>query len=430
MDDKTHAECTLSDTQLFLPSFTQSDIQHGFYEDIFPISKLDDNGPIEFNIANSTDKFIDLASIYLKTKLQIKKADGSELAETEVVMPVNYVFGSMFSQVDVSLGGTIISTSNNTYAYRSYLEALLNYGSDAKLSQLQMGLYKKDGDVDNFDPTVNTTITERSTYFKTSKQVEISGRIHSDIFHQGKLLLNAIPLKITCHKNKTPFVLLSNEDNAAYKLIISEAILTIRKVHLTPHKFIEIQKRLESVPALYPINRIDVKTHSVAAGLSSLIWDNVYQGQLPNRIFVGMVDNNSFTGTYKKNPFNFKHYNVNKAGCFVNGESLPGRPLKLNFKQDHYLEGYKSLFDASGKLNRDEGIDITRLDYKSGYTLFGFDISPSTCNGGHQEPVKRGTLRLELEFQKALESTITVLLYADFDNTISIDKFRNVIKDY
>ena len=126
----------------------------------------------------------------------------------------------------------------------------------------------------------------------------------------------------------------------------------------------------------------------MAAGLTSFIWDNIYQGQLPNRIFVGMVDNDSFSGVYKKNPFNFQHYNISKIGCFVNGESLPTQPLKLNFAGNQYLEGYRSLFTATGKINRDEGIDINRTDYKAGHTLFGFDISPSMCNGGHQEPIK------------------------------------------
>ena len=424
---ETHLECTLSDADLFTPPFTQSDIQHGVYEDVFPISKLDDNGPIEFNIGNSTDKLIDLASTYLRAKIQIQNLDGSVLED--VVVPVNYIFGSMFSQVDVSLGGTNISNSNNTYAYRAYLETLLNYGADAKSSQLQMGLYKKDSIIENLNPAQNLAIAERIEHFKESRVVEVSGRIHSDIFHQERLLLNGIPLKITLHRNKAGFMLLTNVD-ALFKFLITEAVLCVRKVQLTQHKFIEIQKNLERVPALFPINRIDVRTHSVAAGLSSLIWDNIYQGQLPNRIFVGMVDNDSFTGSFKKSPFNFKHYNVNKVGCFVNGETLPGQPLNLNFDRNHYLEGYRSLFTTAGKINRDEGIDIARREYKTGYTLFGFDISPSTCNGGHQEAVKRGTLRLQLEFQKALPNTITVILYADFDNTISIDKFRNIIKDF
>lgn len=234
-ENKTHMDCTLSDADLFTPSFTQSDIQHGYYEDVFPISKLDDSGPIEFTIGNSTDKFIDLASTYLKLKVQIQRSNGHAIEDEEIVVPVNYIFGSIFSQVDVSLSGSIISTSNNTYPYRAYLETLLNYGRDAKESQMQMGLYMKDssGQIESIDPQTNIAIAERAEYFKNSKVIEICGRIHSDIFHQGRLLPNAIPLKITLHRSRPVFSLLTSVANPAYKLVISEAVLSIRNVQLT-----------------------------------------------------------------------------------------------------------------------------------------------------------------------------------------------------
>ena len=44
---KDHIECSISDTDLFTPAFVQSDIESGRYEDIYPITKLEDNGPIE-----------------------------------------------------------------------------------------------------------------------------------------------------------------------------------------------------------------------------------------------------------------------------------------------------------------------------------------------------------------------------------------------
>lgn len=114
----------------------------------------------------------------------------------------------------------------------------------------------------------------------------------------------------------------------------------------------------------------------------------------------------------------------------MNGESQPGQPLTLDFENNIFLNRYRSIFSAVGKLYRDEGIDIQRNDYKNGYTIFGFDLSSSLCNGGHQELSKRGSLRLELEFQKALENTINIIVYSEFDNLINIDKYRNVIKDY
>ena len=146
---------------------------------------------------------------------------------------------------------------------------------------------------------------------------------------------------------------------------------------------------------MYPINRVDIKTYSVAAGLTSLNWDNAFQGQIPNLIFIGMVDNVSFTGQYDKNPYNFKHCNISSIAIYVNGESA--YPIKCNFNKNYYLNGYLSLFAATGKFARDEGLDISRRDYKNGYTLFGFDISPASCNGGHQELIKRGTIHISIE---------------------------------
>jgi hypothetical protein len=37
---------------------------------------------------------------------------------------------------------------------------------------------------------------------------------------------------------------------------------------------------------------------------------NIFQGGLPNRIVIGMVDADAFNGTYTKNPFNLKNYDI------------------------------------------------------------------------------------------------------------------------
>ena len=202
-------ECTLSDSDLFTPAFAQSDIEHGYFEDIFPITKLDDSAPIEFLLENTTDKFLDLANTYLKLKLKIVKGDGSDTAETDNV--INYILSSLFSQVDINLGGRIVSMSTNTYSYRSIIETLLNFGSDAKQSQLSMAMYMKDqaGRLDDVDPARNSGLSERFEHFKGSRTVESYGRIHSDLFNQGRLILNGLPLKIVMHRYKSTFALLA-----------------------------------------------------------------------------------------------------------------------------------------------------------------------------------------------------------------------------
>ena len=173
-----------------------------------------------------------------------------------------------------------------------------------------------------------------------------------------RLILNCLPMRLVFHRSKDAFAIMASGN--AHSVKLSEAVLCARKVQLSHHKFAEIQQELEKNVVSYSINHVHVKTHSITAGLTSLSWYNLILGQLPNRIFLGMVDNDSYTGYYKKNSFNFKHFDVREVAVYVNGKTL-SQPLKLNFEDGEYLEGYPSLFKNTGKMKE--------LDYQEGSTL-------------------------------------------------------------
>ena len=90
------------------------------------------------------------------------------------------------------------------------------------------------------------------------------------------------------------------------------------------------------------------------------------RGQLTNRVFMTMVDKNAYTGSITKNPFKFKLFRVSQVAIYLN-EEMPAPPIKLNFTDNQYIDGYRSLFATAGQINMDNGLDITRADYKSGY---------------------------------------------------------------
>ena len=62
-----------------------------------PITKLEDNGPVEFIIKNSTDQFIDIVNTYLRMKVRLLKSDGTTHADTDKVSLVNYPIATLFS---------------------------------------------------------------------------------------------------------------------------------------------------------------------------------------------------------------------------------------------------------------------------------------------------------------------------------------------
>ena len=89
-----------------------------------------------------------------------------------------------------------------------------------------------------------------------------------------------------------------------------------------------------------------------------------------------------------------------------------------------------SLFSSSGKLFDDTGLDISLADFKDGYAIYCFDLTPDNNDGDHLELVKRGDVQLHVKFGTALTETVTILVISEYENTLQIDRFNTVIKDY
>ena len=136
MNVRDGCECSKAELELFSVPPMNTSMEKAGYVVSLPVSSLNDTGPIEFNINASADEYIDLGRTYLYVKLKVTKDDGENLDVTEKVAPVNLFLHSLFSQVDVKLRDTLVTPSVNTYPYKSYLETLLSYGSDAKETQL------------------------------------------------------------------------------------------------------------------------------------------------------------------------------------------------------------------------------------------------------------------------------------------------------
>ena len=87
------------------------------------------------------------------------------------------------------------------------------------------------------NPVLNTGLGTRSEWTKTSKTVELQGRIHSDLFNQEKLILNGVDLTVKLHRHKPEFCLLSADIAPAYKIIIVDAILYVKKIEVDSFSF-------------------------------------------------------------------------------------------------------------------------------------------------------------------------------------------------
>ena len=428
-------ECTKSELDLFTVPPTQTSIESGSYVEYNPISSISDGVPIEFVISGSGQDYLDLANTQLYVRAEIVQGNGAAIDNTHHVGPVNLTLHSLFSEVDLKLNDTLISSTNNTYPYRAYIETLLSYGPAAKKSQLTAALYYKDEaekmDDDNpLGATANSGLKKRYSFFNNGGVVDMVGCLHSDMFFQEKYLPSDIGLRLRLVRSKNAFCLMSDVAQATFKIKLHDVKLLVRKVKLSPSVFVAHAKALEIGNAKYPIKRVITKTFTIPRGNLDFSQENVFAGQIPTRLVIGMVDNDSYNGQYDKNPFNFKNYNLTQIKVFLDGQQQMIRPIEPNFATNQTIMAYMSLYAGTGKLQRDEGNDITREDYKNGYSLYCFDLTPDLAEDDHFNLAKEGNVRIDVKYGTALPNTINVIVYAEFENILEIDRNRNVIYDY
>jgi len=275
----------------------------------------------------------------------------------------------------------------------------------------------------------NTGLQRRRTITKESKEFDMIGRLHADLFFQERYLLNEVGLKIRLIGSKDDFCLMGVPLDATLQVL--HAALFVRKVKLSPSVFLAHVDSLQNATAKYPIKRCVCKALAIPQNYSDMSYEKLITGQLPTCVVIGLVDNAAFNGARNLNPFNFQHFNVSEIALYLDGQqSQTSRPIELNYDKGLFIHSYNSLFAGTGKLNRDEGLAIARLDYVRGYALYAYDLTADLDSEDHYNLIRHGNVRLSLQFATPLPQPVTIITYAEFDNVLEISKDRQILADF
>lgn len=429
-------ECLKSELLLFEIPPTQTTIEKSHYVQYKPISSLTDDSPIEFVIPGTGEEYIDLAHTMLSVRVSVK----TNIAEKDFATgigdkvkkagPVNNFMHSLFNQVDVSFNQKPVTPPNNAYAYRAYIESLLNYGPAAKNSHLTSVLWANDtaGRMNSCDS--NKGLEIRRKYLNDRKSVDMIGYIHCDVFNQEKLLLNGVEIRLRFVRSRDGFAIM--DPSGIVNIYIEEANLLVRRVKINPGVLLAHAKALSKTTAKYPMTRVEVKAVTLHSDIHGETLDNIILGQLPKRIIVGFVENKAFNGDRSLNPFNFENLDINYLCLYVDGVQVPSKPLQPDFKNNLYVDAYHTIFTGTNVHFLNEGNEISRNDYPNGYCLFVFDLTPdlSANDCSHWNLVKHGSVRIDVRFATPLSKTVNCIVYAEYDNILEIDSSRQILLDF
>ncbi|XP_044597353.1 uncharacterized protein F54H12.2-like [Cotesia glomerata] len=388
----------------------------------------------EFVVQGQGDECINLAHTMLKLSVRIiRKQSVTAAAAVPKVAPVNNFMHSMFSQVDVLFNQKPVSTPNNLYAYRSYIETLLNYGVDAKTSHLTTVGWWCDtpGKMDSLDDE-NVGLKKRRELLTCDKTADFIGHLHCDVFNQERFLINSVEMRLRLTCSRDAFCLMDASTKGCVFNIV-DANLLVRRAKISPGTLLSHARMLGKTTAKYPLTRVEVKAISMPAGVHGETMDNIIHGQIPRRLIIGFVDNKAFNGDATMNPFNFRNFGINYLSLYVDGRQIPSKPLQPDYgARMNYVDAYHTLFSGTGIHFLNEGNTIDRFEYPNGYCLYVFDLTPdlSANSNTHWNLIKHGMVRIEVRFDKALTTTTNCIIYAEYESVLEIDASRQVTVDF
>ena len=439
-------EFVTSSFDLFTPIEVENSILKAYNLTYRPISSTSGAGPFNFEVPADPEKFTDTESIRLHGAIRIRKKNSSgalvNLAADEKVSTVNNIFDSLWEKINTKLNGVEITDPGaKWYAYKAYLENHLSYSSSSKGITLPSKGYIKDtaGKFDSVGvigvgsssgkPAViakdseNSGFNKRKELFAESKWVYFCINIHIDICTIRRYIPPGVKIELEFQRNKDNFCLLSADENTEYSIEIKDLKLKLNRYDASPKvkQYYDSAIQSGNKPIL-PIDRSLLKTYVITRGTSDLSHFNIVTGrQLPEQVFVGIVEHSSHNGSITKNPYNFQDFGLKEASLVVNGVHEPFDLYKLNKDDGDKADLYFNFLENTGVSSDDREFGISMDDYYGGSFILAFDRSTDKCNRFHRHIPDSGSMDINIKTKNPLAQSVTVIIYATYSSDIIID---------
>lgn len=428
---------------------TQVVVKNSFLAEVHLQNPCTHGGPYEFRIPADA-YMLNLEDNFLYARVRIVRADGTPIVRPQAaqpnalpnpipaiigdtVAPINLLGKTFYKQIQLFLGSKLVFDSGDKYAYRAFLETELNYSRESKATQLQMALYSKDRPPTELQTADNLGWAARRESFVEGGWVEMAAPIHADLFMQNRYLINQTELRMKVWRNSDAFCLMTIGAPAhQYKIEVDRMIFYVRKVEVADNFNLAIDAALtENASVKYPIRRIQMSHITITDNRRTTPLNSLFTGTLPRRIVLGMVAAEAMLGTYNTSPFNFQPFSIRQIAITCGTTTIPATPYDLDFANNQFLRAYIQLFRGMGmyKVDRSNAIDVG--SFKSGCTLFVFELGPDSPDSGGWDLAKEGTVSLDIQFGAALPAGgVEVIVYAENDSLLMIDRARQVFMDY
>lgn len=423
----------------FQPEFIQTTVEKSYMEEYYPIgfNPTNLNDTIRFHV-RGTEHWIDFQKSYFDVDCLItggRPATGGGGAATswasvtdDTVTLTNNILHCLFDSIKILANDVVISNTEN-YPVVSYLINAFNYHKEYMESHGRLYLFEKD-DCEKMDDPSSIPSKTRKAWGPKVRGVL---KIRVPLFLIKSYLISFVNLDIIMNRTQNQDFLFIQQANDTFQLEIKSIILNLRKAKLTSDYVEGVEQMLSKMGETidYSLRECRVFTKAYAGHGNEIIEDNLFHGVLPDRIFFGFVDSDAFQGDRSKNPFNFKNKNITEVGIYVNGQPHSLNPIGMNFAENTHYKMYYHMLEALQTADPTQGhtINITRDDFKNGFTIFCFDMSADQYGGLNHYSIYNtpANVQLRIKFRQTNNAeNITLIIYYELGAKMMIDKTRRV----
>ena len=431
--------------------------------EIKPVSNDYNINTIQFRVPNNTpNHLIDCSKIELVTKANILKSDGTtKLAHTVTnVGVVNNVLHSMWSNVNVELNNKTVTPNDGLYPYKAYLEKLTTFTPEHtktfgvrsgfvmdEASNMDGNVVKRQADAVTEsvkdDPggravTVIKTLAVEENYMakrmagyfhgnaNTPGATTYSDGLSTVPFNTKFLLPHKIEMKINLQRHDHTFYMMDGTAHG-YRIVIEDITLRVPYAIVTDEIFMKIERGISAHGAKMPVSRIGIIEDTIAKGTTIATIQGLIKGNMPDQVYIAMVENGVTKGDKAKNPFNFQHFNLKEYEIRAAGRTFPNNRMPLDFDNGQYLPAWLDLMRTMDMESDGFGSLIDYEDYPDGFTIIGVDLTAALPSDVDVKPAPlEGELSVKLWFENELAQAVSILVFGVYSDEIIIDQNRFV----
>lgn len=397
-------------------------------EELTPLNPIDLNSGVEFNSPGYSHVCKSFTDIYIHFQAQLLKHDDKSYTASDKFQPrfINNIGSSLFKSARIYLNNVLAYSIDNLQHYKAMFEASFNTSILNASTQFSSGgLYPHE---------LYSKLTALSS---NSKSFDIYTRLN--LINVPQLLLPNVSVSIRLEFNTMESLLFENsyEESSVKATTKSKAKISEIKLYMRHYDLHEtfdkqIETNLASKNAIYQFKGAKMSYFTIPSGQSNIHLGNVYSGIIPDFIACALVTNSSFMGDRNTDTFEFTHFDISEFSFLINSARFPRIPYKFEFSDEKssFTRAFSNLYSSIKLRGNNKSSLISRENYAKNF-LICEDVSTSHhALTNINSVLEHASVGVSINFHKALEKPVTVILYMLVPSKISISKTREVLVHY